>query len=56
MGRDRKDLNTVLAFAKMGAELVMFDVPVLVACGKTRRIGRCNVQSGLVVFKRMADE
>ena len=53
---DGKDLDTVLAFTKMRAEPMVFDVPMLVASGKTGRICRCNVQSGLVVFKRMAYE
>ena len=53
---DRKDLDTVLAFTKMGVEPMVFNVPVLVVCGKMGRISHCNVQSSLVVFKRMTDE
>ena len=40
---DRKDLDTILSFAKMGAEPMVFDVPVLVASGKPGRICCCNV-------------
>ena len=35
---------------------MMFDVPVLVARCKAGRIGCCNVESSLVVFKHMTDE
>ena len=56
LSRDGKDLDTILAFAEMRAEPMVFDVPVLVASGKTGRICRCNVQSGLVIFERMAYE
>ena len=40
----------------MQAEPMMFDVPVLVSCSKTGRIGRCNVESSLIVFKHMTYE
>ena len=53
---DGKDLDAILAFTKMRAEPMVFDVPMLVASSKTGRICGCNVQSGLVVFKCMADE
>ena len=35
---------------------MVFDVPVLVLCSKMGRIGCCNVESSLIVFKRMTDE
>ena len=56
LSRDGKDLDTVLAFAKMRAKPMVFDVLVLVASGKMGRICRCNIQSSLVVLKRMAYE
>ena len=46
----------VLAFTKMRVKPMVFDVPVLILCSKMGRIRRCNVQSGLVVFKCMTDE
>ena len=56
LGWNGKDLDTVLAFTKMRAEPVVFDVPVFVSGGKTGRIGCCNVESSLIVFKRMTYE
>ena len=51
-----KDLDAVLAFTKMRAEPVVFDVPVFVSCGETKRISCCDVKSSLIVFKCMTDE
>ena len=37
LSRDGKDLDTILAFAEVRAEPMVFDVPVLVASGKSLR-------------------
>lgn len=51
-----KYLDTVLAVAKMRTEPMVFDVPVLVARCETGRVRCRNVESSLVVFKRVTDE
>ena len=56
MGQNGKDLDTVLAFTKMRAEPMVFDLPVLVSYSKMGRICCCNVESSLVVFEHMTDE